>query len=76
MKDLILHYIPENCANIDHLIIPVKPKKENKPVNPKFEKNVKKTLKIIYTVILHLNVQLHQNKKSFGKDVFINTHNI
>ena len=28
MKDLFLHYIPENCVNIDHLIIPVNPKEE------------------------------------------------
>ena len=39
MKDFILHYIPENCVNIDHLIIPVKPKEE-KPNNPEFKKNV------------------------------------
>jgi len=40
MKDFILHYIPKNCVNIDHLIISAKPKEENKPVNPEFEKNV------------------------------------
>jgi len=39
MKYFILHYIPKKCVNIDHLIIPVKPKEE-KPVNPEFEKNV------------------------------------
>ena len=39
MKDFILHYIPKNCVNIDHLIIPVKPKEE-KPNNPEFEKDV------------------------------------
>ena len=27
MKDFILHYIPKKCVNIDHLIIPVKPRK-------------------------------------------------
>ena len=39
MKDFILHYIPKKCVNIDHLIIPIKPKEE-KPVNPEFEKNI------------------------------------
>ena len=38
MKDFILHYIPKNCVNIDHLIIS-KPKEE-KPDNPEFEKEV------------------------------------